>query len=131
MTNSPDEPAGGATALDRADALAVSGSSIVAVARYRELLAAEPGHVEARLRLARLLDRLQERDEAVALLSQGLGRSPDTLEFVFLRGTILSRLRRYDEAESDLRRVLRARPADADAEFELGLVAWRRGLGAQ
>ena len=54
MTTSRDEHAGAATGLllERAGA---ATSPDQAAALYRELLAASPEHVEARLRLARLL----------------------------------------------------------------------------
>lgn len=114
--------------LEHADALARAGSSIAAVSRYRELLAAEPAHTACRLRLAALLDRLGDGEEAVAVLSQGLGRDPDQAELLLHRGATLTRLRRYEQADTDLRRVLRVDPSNADAEVELGLLSWHRGL---
>lgn len=138
MTPISDEPAGdsapagvaplAAGLLEQADSLARAGSSIAAVAKYRELLAADPAHVEGRLRLARLLERLGEGEEAVAVLSQGIGRDPDRPELTLQRGIALTGLRRYPEAEADLRRVLRLDPSNATAEVELGLLAWHRGL---
>lgn len=128
MTLTSDDPA---TDYEQADALARAGSSIAALARYRELLAADPARVEARLRLARLLDRLEERDEALAILSQGIGRDPDLPDLLLQRGIILTRMRRYDEADADFRRVLRVDPSSTDAEVELGLLAWHRGLRAE
>jgi tetratricopeptide (TPR) repeat protein len=116
--------------LEQAESLARAGSSIDAVARYRELLAQEPGLVEARLRLARLLQRLGDGDEAVAVLSQGIGRDPDQVALTLERGIALTGLRRYREAEEDLRRVLRREPSNQTAEVELGLLAWHRGLTA-
>ncbi len=138
MTLISDEPAAepapagvvplAAGLLEQADALARAGSSIAAVARYRELLASDPAHVEARLRLARLLEGLGEGEEAVAVLSQGIGRDPDRAELILQRGIALAGLRRYHEAEADLRRVLRLDPSSSAAEVELGLLAWHRGL---
>ncbi|HKG32635.1 MAG TPA: hypothetical protein VKB22_02765, partial [Gemmatimonadales bacterium] len=43
-----------------------------AIRPYRELLELEPAHVEGRLHFARLLDRLEEANEAVDVLSEGL-----------------------------------------------------------
>ena len=62
------------------------------------------------------------------MLTAGLRRSPDQTEFLVLRGSVLGRLQRYKEAELDLRRVLRLHPSHAPAQFELGLLLWRRGL---
>src|ERR671924_657990 len=95
---------------------------------YRELLELEPNHIEARLQFGRLLDRLEEAAEAVEVLSDGLRRAPDQTEFLVLRGSILGRLQRYREADADLRRVLRLHPSHAPAQFELGLLLWRKGL---
>ena len=99
-----------------------------AIRHYRELLELEPVHIEGRLHFARLLDRLEEANEAVDVLSEGLRRAPDQTEFLVLRGSILGRLQRYREADADLRRVLRLHPSHAPAQFELGLLLWRRGL---
>jgi tetratricopeptide (TPR) repeat protein len=114
--------------LQRADELAASTFPGQAVRLYRELLELEPGHIEGRLHFARLLDRLEEANEAVDVLSEGLRRSSDQTEFLVLRGSILGRLQRYREADVDLRRVLRLHPSHAPAQFELGLLLWRRGL---
>ena len=99
-----------------------------AVRPYRELLELEPEHVEARLHLARLLDRLEEVGRRGGRAHGGPSSAPDQTEFLVLRGSMLGRLQRYREAEVDLRRVLRLHPSHAPAQFELGLLLWRRGL---
>ncbi len=139
MIHPPDDPQGAATLpprtpapaerlLERADALGAGPRALDALPLYRELLAAEPEQVEARLHLVRLLLRLDERVEALELLNDGLRRAPDQTEFLVLRGGIYGQLRRYDEADADLRRVLRLHPSHAPAHFELGRLLWRRGL---
>ena len=94
MTTSPDEPAGAATGLllERAGA---ATSPDQAAALYRELLAASPGHVEARLHLARLLEQGEQLEDAVKTLSVGLRWMPDQVELLLLRGALLGRLGRY------------------------------------
>src|SRR5438128_3387189 len=104
--------------LDQADALAKGPLPGTAVPVYRSILAAEAEQVEARLRLASLLERLDEASEAVKLLSDGLRLTPDQTEFLVLRGGINGRLRRYPDAEADLRRALRLHPSHAPAHFE-------------
>src|SRR4051812_36355651 len=74
--------------LERADALAAGARPREALPVYRDLLAAEPEAVEARLHLARHLLRLDEHEQAVAVLSDGLRLSPDQTEFLVLRGGI-------------------------------------------
>lgn len=139
MTSPPDDPQGAATLpprtaapterlLERADALAAGTTPAQAVPLYRELLAAEPEQLEARLRLVRLLLRLDGQDEALELLSDALRRTPDQTEFLVLRGGIYGHLRRYREADGDLRRVLRLHPSHAPAHLELGRLLRSKGL---
>ena len=87
--------------------------------------------MEARLHLARLLERHDQPAEAITTLSVGLRSAPDQIDFLLLRGTLLGRLRRYDEAESDLRAVLRQQATHGGAHFELGQVFWRKGLASE
>jgi Flp pilus assembly protein TadD len=156
MTFSPDEPTGGAAPaaavgepaatattlpprtpdpaerlLERADTLAAGARPADAVPVYRELLAADAGHVDARLHLARLLVQLEEHEQALALLGDTLRNAPDQTEFLVLRGGIFTHLRRYEEADGDLRRVLRLYPSHAHAHLELGRLLWRKGLAAE
>jgi protein O-GlcNAc transferase len=117
--------------LQRADAQAAGPHPAEAAALYRELLAAEPAHVDARLRLARLLVRLDEHEEAVRLLTDALHHAPDQTEFLVLRGGIHGHLRLYEAADTDLRRVLRLHPSHAPAHLELGRLLSRKGLVAE
>jgi Flp pilus assembly protein TadD len=132
MTISPDERAGSAAGLllERADA-AASASPDQAIALYRELLLAIPDHVEARLHLARLLERNGELEDAVRTLSTGLRWTPEETELLLLRGSLQGRLRRYREGEADLRSVLRLHPSHGPAHFELGQLLWRKGLASE
>lgn len=154
MTSSPEEPTGGVASaaaagapaaapppvrtpapadrlLERADALAAGARPADAVAVYRELLATDPGHVDARLRLARLLVQLDEHEQALILVGDTLRNAPDQTEFLVLRGGIFTCLRRYEEADGDLRRVLRLYPSHAPAHLELGRLLWRKGLAGE
>jgi tetratricopeptide (TPR) repeat protein len=114
--------------LERADALAGGARPLDAVPVYRELIAADPEDVEGRLRLVRLLVRFEEHDQALQLLGDALRHAPDQTELLVLRGQIHAQLRRYDESDTDLRRVLRLHPSHAPAHLELGRLLWRRGL---
>jgi protein O-GlcNAc transferase len=155
MTFSPEEPTGGVASaaavggpaaaatpptrtpapaerlLERADALAAGARPADAVAVYRELLTADPGHVDARLHLARLLVQLEEHEQALVLVGDTLRNAPDQTEFLVLRGAIFTHLRRYEEADGDLRRVLRLYPSHAPAHLELGRLLWRKGLAGE
>ena len=80
-----------------------------AILRYRELLALEPGHLAGRNNLALLLDAAGEHAEALEQLAAGLRLDPDSLILLVTRGAMFGRLKRYGEAEADLRRALRNR----------------------
>lgn len=101
-----------------------------AAARYRELLAIDPRQVGARLGLARALDEAEQPEAAIAALGEAIDLAPDQTEFLVIRGSILGRLRRFEEAEADFRRVLKLHPAHAPALHELGLLFLRKGLAA-
>jgi tetratricopeptide (TPR) repeat protein len=153
MTFSPEEPTAGVASaaavgepattlalrtpapaerlLERADALAAGARPADAVAVYRELLATDAAHIEARLHLARLLVQLEEHEQALVLLGETLRNAPDQTEFLVLRGGIFTHLRRYEEADGDLRRVLRLYPSHAPAHLELGRLLWRKGLAGK
>lgn len=49
-------------------------------------------------------------------------------DFLLTRAVLLARLGRYDEAEREVRSVVRAEPANAEAHFRLGVVISKRGL---
>src|SRR5437870_3532884 len=117
--------------LQQADTQAAGPHPASAVALYRELLAAEPTHTDVRLRLARLLDRLEAWDAALVQPGETLRQSPDQADFLVLRGEVYAHLRRFDEAEADLRRALRLHPSHGPAHLELGRILCRKGLAAE
>jgi tetratricopeptide (TPR) repeat protein len=112
----------------RAGEAAAKGRRQEAVVRYRELLALEPGNVAAVISLSNLLEAGGQDEDALEQLGQGLQRVPDDPRLLLTRGALLGRLKRYPEAETDLRHAIRARPHEATAHFTLGLVLWRKGL---
>jgi predicted Zn-dependent protease len=127
----PRSPTPAEQLLERARVLAVGPRPVQALPLYHQLLALEPGHVDGRLQLARLLLTLEDTDAALTLLCQALRESPDQTEFLVLRGGIYGRLRRYEEAEADLRRVLRLHPSHGPGHMELGQMLWRKGLAVE
>src|SRR5919107_862618 len=131
MTTPPDQSQGAATLpprtsgpveplLARADALAAGARPSAAVGVYREVLAAAPEHVEARLSLGRLLQQMDEVDQAIEVVGDGLRHAPDQTELLVLRGGLYAHQRKYAESDADLRRVLRLHPSHATAHLELG-----------
>ena len=102
-----------------------------ALALYRELLAAEPDHLEGRLHLARLLLQLEELEARWPCSTTRSATRPTRPSFWCSAAGSTASLRLYPEADADLRRVLRLYPSHAPAHLELGRLLWRKGLAAE
>ncbi|MBF0212835.1 MAG: tetratricopeptide repeat protein [Magnetococcales bacterium] len=91
-----------------------------AIARLRELNGANPDRVEVLLALTVVL--LQEEDflGVVDAASKGLTLAPDQSRFLFNRAMALDKLKRWPEAEQDLRQYIDKNPEDAHALNYLG-----------
>ncbi|HEU5049756.1 MAG TPA: tetratricopeptide repeat protein, partial [Gemmatimonadales bacterium] len=101
-----------------------------AAAHYRAILARDTRQVDARLGLARSLEADEQPEAALATLTEAIELAPDQTEYLVVRGSIYGRLRRFAEAEADLRRVLKLHPAHGPALHELGLLLLKKGLAA-
>jgi tetratricopeptide (TPR) repeat protein len=132
VNTEPESNETGHERLCRRAADAISrGRRADAIQLYREVLAGDASHLAARNSLALLLEEAGERELALEELNTALRARPDEPSLLVSRGAILGRLKRYPEAEADLRRVLRSQPMLAPARFTLGLVLWRKGLPAE
>jgi tetratricopeptide (TPR) repeat protein len=114
-----------------AEAALMAGRMADSVPHYRELLRLDPRHIEGRVGLARAYDALEEPERALDALTEGIGLAPEQTELLVQRGALLGRMRRFPDGEADLRRVLKLHPAHAPAQFELGLLLWRKGLATE
>ena len=114
------------------DALAAwdAGRFREAAGHYRTILARDPRQVEARIGLSRALEADDQPEASIATLTEAIELAPDQTEFLVERGGVLGRLRRFPEAETDLRRVLKLHPAHGPALHELGLLLLKKGLAA-
>ncbi len=98
-----------------------------AIEEYREILKIDPGHLEARLGLARLLmTRFNKPDEAASELKRCLEIAPNDAACLIGMAACQRQLAHGDEAERLLRQVL-ASPETSDslkisAKLELGQV---------
>jgi tetratricopeptide (TPR) repeat protein len=99
-----------------------------AIQIYRQLLTIEPGNLPGRNNLALLFEASGEPEMAIDELNAALRHHPDQIDLLVNRGAILGTLKRYPEAEADLRRALRLAPGHAGAHYNLGLVLWKKGL---
>ncbi|HEX6643154.1 MAG TPA: tetratricopeptide repeat protein [Gemmatimonadales bacterium] len=101
-----------------------------AAAHYRAILSKDPRQVDARIGLARAFEADDQPEAALATLTEAIDLSPDQTEYLVVRGGVYGRMRRFAEAEADLRKVLKLHPAHGPALHELGLILLRKGLAA-
>jgi Flp pilus assembly protein TadD len=97
----------------------------------RQALVEDSADVEARRLLAALLDEGGDTDEALALLTGGLALAAGQPRLLVARGTLLTRLGQYAEAEDDLRAATAADPTWAAGHLHLGMSLLRRGRHAE
>jgi tetratricopeptide (TPR) repeat protein len=103
----------------------------VQVQHWRDLTLREPGNVAARRRLARSLDARGEAVLAVEQLEAARGLQPEDIGLIVELAQAQTSLRRFDEAERELRRALKLHPESSDVHLSLGVISLRRGLYAQ
>jgi predicted O-linked N-acetylglucosamine transferase (SPINDLY family) len=96
-------------------------------ARYRALLAADPGHSIALHHLAIAEHQLGRGEEAIALIRRSLALKPDAAEAHCDLGVILMRLGRDGEAAAALRQAVALKPTLAAAHGNLGDLLRRAG----
>jgi len=89
-----------------------AGDNAKALALYDEILAANPGDINALLRSGKLLSWDRKYDEALARYDRALARDPGNIAVLVERGKVLLWSRRYDEAVIAFDLVLRADPKE-------------------
>jgi tetratricopeptide (TPR) repeat protein len=95
-----------------ADAAFDAGDTARALALYDEILAADPGDVNALLRSGKLLSWDRKYDEALARYDRALNRDPHNTEVELERAKVLLWSRRYDEAIRGFDGVLKTSPKE-------------------
>jgi len=88
---------------------------------FRKALELQPDYDYASYNLARVLISRGVPDRAVPLLDALIAADPGDLDAIATRGTAALFLEQYDDAAEYFRRVLRVRPQDANAWYNLGL----------
>ena len=100
-------------------------------AQAEAALAADPGDVAARVRLAELLDREGRTDEAVRELGRAVEESPRDVELRYLYGQLLGKAERLREAMEQFAAVVTLDPRHVEAHRILAEAAVRSDeLGA-
>ncbi len=98
-----------------------AGDLETAEANFRRALELQPEYAFALYDLSRILIRRQKSEEAATLLDDYLTRYPDDLDAWQVRGTAALLVQDYRMAETAYRTVLRERPLESSAWYNLGL----------
>jgi len=97
-----------------------------ALRAFRGVLALEPSHVRARLRLAHTLDQMGSPDAALAELDRALAQYPDNVTLLCGRAALASARLRYDAAEADLKRAMKLTESNSEVHTQLGILLCRK-----
>jgi tetratricopeptide (TPR) repeat protein len=95
---------------------------------YRQLIAANPGHVGAYTNLGRLLQARAQIDAAERIYRDGLARCGQDPTLLFNLATLLEDAQRPDEAADMYRAALAAAPDLPDAHYNLAMLCEAAGL---
>ena len=71
---------------------------------------------------AQLMVENAQSDVALSAITQGLSQSPDDIDLLYLRGIIAADLEKYQQAEQDLRHVLKLQPDHIPGLNALGFI---------
>jgi len=111
-------------------ALMTLGQPLPAEAVLRRWLQLEPNSDDARLRLAAVLADTDRYADAAAQARASIAKAGKTPEAGFLLARALMGQCRFEEAETELRQVVRAQPAHATAQANLSELVWMRSADA-
>jgi tetratricopeptide (TPR) repeat protein len=117
--------------LLRARALLAAERIDQAIPAFHEAVAAMPRSGEAELGLAVAFGRTGRYEAAAAAARTAIAKGADSPGARFVLGRALSDCNRFDEAETELRRVLQLQPTHAAAITALADLVWMRSGDAQ
>ncbi len=106
--------------------LAHQGHRELAIAKFRETVAAAPTFEPALSNLAQLLAAEGKDNEAGRVLEQLLRHYPENARGRVVLGTILARRGREDEAITEVRRAIKASPEATFAQLSLGTLLLKK-----
>jgi Tfp pilus assembly protein PilF len=93
---------------------------------FRAVLALDPNHVKARLRVAQVLDRMGNPDAAVAELDRAITTAPENVALLVGRASLNSARLKYDQAEADLKKAMKLTDSNCDVYTQIGVLLCRR-----
>ncbi|MEO9001077.1 MAG: tetratricopeptide repeat protein [Rhodanobacter sp.] len=111
-------------------ALMALGQTLPAEAALRRWLHLEPNSDDARLRLAAVLADTDRYAEAATEARASIAKAGKTPESGFVLARALMGQRMFEEAETELRQVVRAQPTHATAQANLSELVWMRSADA-
>ncbi len=111
-----------AAVLQQAFTFHQSGRPEEALELYRQVLAAEPNHVDALNFGGVAAFQSGDAKQGVKLLRAAVARKPDYVDAYNNLGNVLRALGRLDRAEAAYRRALKIEPDYADAHYNLGVL---------
>jgi len=120
-------------AMVRASLLADLGRHDAAVAEAKKLLGVKPDR-ETYLAVAQIYEKLKDYKEMGKLLdaAEGLAQSnEDKASVHFMRGAMYERMKRYEQAEAEFRKVLELDPDNSSAMNYLGYMFADRNVQLQ
>lgn len=103
------------------------GQTAAAERLYRQILAAEPGHLGALHMLAAALFHQGRPAEALRLAEDILALQPDSFDATMMRATLLAQAGRLPEARDGFARAAALRADQPEAWFQLGSVLFQLG----
>jgi predicted TPR repeat methyltransferase len=103
------------------------GQVAEAAALYREILDANPKHVDALHFLGVAEHQLGHSQVALEYLGRAIALAPDHPDAFNNRGNVWKSLGELDKAEADYRRAIELRPGDASALNNVGSILHERG----
>jgi len=101
------------------NALSQLGDSTAAASAYTEALRLRPVYPPALAGLTQLNEALSRDEESLEVVDQLLNTNRSVAEYQMIRGRVLYRLRRLDEAASALAEAIRLKPTFGEPRFHL------------
>lgn len=103
-----------------------NGRPRAAADAFREWLRIEPASIDARARLAAALADGDQPEQAEVEIRRCIAEGAGTAEAAFVLARALMGQRRNDEAEAELRNVVRMQPGHVTAQGNLSELVWMR-----
>ncbi len=120
-------PNSGVLVSERANTAALAGQYDLAIAEFRELIAAAPKSVLQRLRLGDVYTLKGDDNDAIAVYREAVNLSPKDLNAGLTLGRALSRASRANEAKAQFQAVLTVHPDDPAALNEMAYFLSQNG----